>query len=115
MDGIELAALYALQHRLAGHAEQLRGLLHHHVAVRRFFDEALAHFLGQADLPGRAGRDLLARYEAFVDPAMEGRRCDAEDFGGLLDAEKFTPAGNAVVVRSAGCANVAVCYPPGWP
>ena len=60
MDGIDLAALDTLQHGLAGHAEQLRGLLHHHVAVRRFLDEALAQFLGQADLPRRTGRDLLA-------------------------------------------------------
>lgn len=90
MDGIDLAALDTLQHGLAGHAEQLRGLLHHHVAVRRYLDEALAQFLGQADLPRRTGRDLLAGYEAFVDPTMEGRRCHAEDVGGLFDAEKFT-------------------------
>lgn len=42
MDGIELAALYALQHRLTGNAEHFRCFLHGHMARRAFFDEATA-------------------------------------------------------------------------
>jgi hypothetical protein len=40
MDGVELAALDTLQHRLPGHAEGVRGFEHGQVAVRGVRDEA---------------------------------------------------------------------------
>ena len=72
MDGFEFAALDTLQHGLAGHAEQLGGLLHHDIAVGGVFDKLTAEVIGHANLPGSAGRGLFPGDEAVVDPAMQG-------------------------------------------
>ena len=93
VDGVEFAALYTLQHRLAGHAENLRRLEHRQVAGGRLLHEARAQLVGDADLPRRAGRELLGGDEAIVDPAMHRRRGDAEKLGGLLHGHQFADVG----------------------
>jgi hypothetical protein len=40
MDGIQLAALYSLQHRLAGYTEGLSGLQHWKLALWGLLDKA---------------------------------------------------------------------------
>ena len=72
MNRVEFAALDTLQHGLPGYAEQLGGLLHHDIALGNVFDKLTAKVIGQANLPGGAGRDLFPGDEAVVDPAMQG-------------------------------------------
>ncbi|MNT88670.1 hypothetical protein D3C72_2292650 [compost metagenome] len=69
-DGIEFAALYTLQHSLAGHAEQLGCFLHDDVAIGAVRDELLQQRIGDADAPGRTGRGLFAGDKAVVDPTV---------------------------------------------
>ena len=45
-DGIEFAALYTLQHSLAGHAEQLGCFLHDDVAIGAVRDDLLPQRIG---------------------------------------------------------------------
>src|SRR6266851_3718974 len=43
--------------------------------------------IGQANAPGCAGRQLLARNDAVVEPAVQSRRGDAEHDRGLADGQ----------------------------
>jgi len=52
--------------------------------------EHAAELGGEADLPGRAGGDLLAGDEAVVEPAQEGGGCDAELACGLGHVEQVS-------------------------
>lgn len=88
-DGVELAAFYTLQHGLAGHAEQSSRDLHCDVSVGAILDELATQCIGDSNAPGRAGCGLFAGDEAVVDPAMQGRRCCAENTGCLTNAEQF--------------------------
>ncbi len=90
VDGFELAALYTLQHRLAGDAQHAHGIDHGHVALRRLLGKALTQPGGHADSPRRTGRDLLGRDEAVVDTAKERALRYAEDRSGLSYAEELT-------------------------
>src|SRR5258707_12593781 len=47
----------------------------------------------QANAPGCAGRQLLARNDAVVEPAVQSRRGDAEHDRGLLDRRQFALGG----------------------
>ncbi len=90
VDGIELPALYSLQHRLARNPQNLGRVLHRYVAVGGVFDEARAELFGDANLPWRAGCELFTGDEAVVEPTVDGRGCNAKDFGCLLDVDQFT-------------------------
>src|SRR5919106_480263 len=89
VDGGELAAFYPLQHRLSGHAETQPRFEHRQVAWGSLFDEARPQLVGHADAPGGAGRELFTDDDAGSEPAVQRRRRDAEDRGGLLDGEQF--------------------------
>ena len=78
MDGVELAALYTVQHGLAGDVEKTHGLVHTEVALRGVVDETGAQLVVQSNAPRRSGRQLLAADEAVVEQAMDGRGGDAE-------------------------------------
>ena len=93
MDGIQLAALYTLQHGLAGHPEPLHGLEHRDVARWRLFHEPGAEGVRDTDAPGSTGRDLLAIDESVVEPSMDGRGRDAEYFRGLCDVDQLAIGG----------------------
>ena len=93
MDGVELAALYTLQHGLPRNAETLDGLAHRHVAGGRILDEARAEIGGDTDLPRCSGRDLFGGDKPIVDPAMDRRGGDAEELGGLLHSGELALLG----------------------
>ena len=66
VDGAQLAALDTLQDGLAGDAQRLHRRAHRQPAGRRVLGEASAELVGQANLPGRAWRELLASQEAIL-------------------------------------------------
>jgi len=72
MYGVELAALYTLQHGLARDPQELGCFLHCHVAVRGLFDKATTQFISNAYLPRRTGRDLFTGHEPIVQPTVQG-------------------------------------------
>ena len=84
MDGWELAALYSLQHGLAGDAEDSGGFKHRYMALWRFCNKAGTNLLIDADAPGRTGSDLFAGNETIGQPTMHGGWDHAEDFCGPL-------------------------------
>ena len=90
MDGIELTALYTLQHGLARDPQDFGRILHRHITLGGVFDEARAQLLGDSDLPRSTGRDLLTGDKPVVEPTMDRRRRDAKDIGCLLDVDQFT-------------------------
>ena len=90
VDGLELAALDTLQHRLAGHAERHSGFEHGQPAVGRVVDEQGAQLVGHADAPGRAGGVLLAGDEPVCEPAVHGGGGDAERVGGVGHGEHLS-------------------------
>jgi hypothetical protein len=53
------------------------------------FDEQCAELVVDADAPWSARGVLLARDESGLDPAVDRRRGDAEDVGGLADREQL--------------------------
>src|ERR1700674_4582529 len=85
VNGFEFAALYTLQDSLPRDAEQVHGLEHFHVTLRRIVDEERTHLLGHPDAPRCTGRDLFAGDEAIVEPAMQRGRCDTEDLCRTVD------------------------------
>ena len=87
-DGAQLAALDLLQYGLAGDAERLGGVGEGNPAVGGGVGEHAAELGGEADLPGRAGGDLLAGDEAVVEPAQERGGGDAELACGLGHVEQ---------------------------
>ena len=68
VDGAQLAALDTLQDGLPGDAQRLHCRPHRQPAKRRVLGEAGAELVGEADLPGRAWRELLASEEAVLQP-----------------------------------------------
>ena len=90
MDGIQLAALYTLQHDLARDAEELGRVHHRDITLGGVFDEAIEEFFGDPDLPRRARGDLLTGDEAVVEPTVDRRGRDAEDVRGLSDVNQLT-------------------------
>ena len=93
MHGVELAALYTLQHSLARDAENFRRLLHWDIALGGVLDEAPEELIGDADLPWRAWGQLFPGNEPVVEPTVDGRGRDAENFGGLFDGDQFPLSG----------------------
>jgi hypothetical protein len=72
MYGFKIAALYTLQHGLTADSENAHGFTHCDKALRGLLDESRPQLFGDADSPRGAGRDLLARDEAIVEPAVKG-------------------------------------------
>ena len=87
MDGLQLAALYSLQHCLAGYAKTFGDLLHGKVVFRSLLNKERLELIGDADAPRRARGDLFAGDEAVIEPAVERRGRDVEDFCGLPDGD----------------------------
>ena len=79
MDGLQFAALYTLQHRLARHAEPFGGFPHWSITFWSLLDKECLQLLGDADAPGCTWRDLLTGDKAVVEPAVERRGRDIED------------------------------------
>src|SRR4029453_19141008 len=78
-----------MQHRLAGDAQALGGLLHGKVAVWGVLPEAAPQCVIDANAPCRAGGEPFAGNEAIVEPAGNGRRRDAEFARGLPDVHEL--------------------------
>ena len=97
---VDLAALYTLQHGLAGHAETLHGLKHRNVAGRRLFHEPGTVRVGDADAPRGARGALLTIDETVVEPTMDGRGCDADYFRGLCDVDQFAVIGSGFRIKT---------------
>ena len=87
---VKLAALYTLQDGLTADAQSERGLEHRDVAGRRLIDKSRAELIRDANSPRSAGCELLADDEAVVQPAMNRRRGDAENFGGAIDGDHLS-------------------------
>ena len=83
VDGGELAALDLVQHGLPGDAEDFGGLVQRQPAVGDVGADLAAQRLGDADLPGGAGGELLAGDEAVPQPPVDGGLVHAEDLRGL--------------------------------
>ena len=64
VNGLELAALYTLQHRLPGDAEPQPRFEHRHIVWRGVFDEACPQVVGDPNAPRGAWRELLADDDA---------------------------------------------------
>ncbi|MER8792451.1 hypothetical protein NKH71_32360 [Mesorhizobium sp. M0983] len=92
MDGVQFAAFYSLQHRLARQTEGIHGILDRFKSAARRGEEAGLEFRGQANAPRRAGCDLFALDEAVVDVAIERRRRHVEG-GGLADGDDVSVGG----------------------
>src|SRR5258708_1726407 len=90
---IAVAALETLQYGLARDTELAGCLVHGHEAVPSSLAESGDEVIGQANAPGCAGRQLLARNDAVVEPAVQSRRGDAEHDRGLLDRRQFALGG----------------------
>ena len=90
MDRVELAALYTLQHGLAGDAEDPHGVEDRNIPVRRVFDEQRAELVVDADPPRGTGGVLLAGEEPGLQPAVKRGGGDAEFVGGLADRQQLT-------------------------
>jgi hypothetical protein len=73
VDGVEFAALDTLQHGLAGDPEGCGGDLDGDPSGGCVVGDEGADGFGEADPPGCAGGDLLARDEPVVQPPVEGR------------------------------------------
>ncbi len=90
MDGLQLATLDTLHYRLARDAKGLGRVLHWEPTWRCLFNELGAELVGETDLPGRAGSELLAADEAVEEPTQQGRLGNAHDLGGASDRHDFT-------------------------
>src|SRR5437773_7877896 len=68
----------------------MRGFEHRYVSLRSLFDEARTQVVGDADAPRGSRRELVCSDEAVIDPAMDCRRSNIEDLGGLLHADQLS-------------------------
>jgi hypothetical protein len=93
VDRLQLAALYTLQHGLAGDAEGSHRVDDRDVAGGRVLDEQRAELVVDADPPRSPGRVLLAGDEPGLQPAVKRGRGDAELVGGLADGEQLAVGG----------------------
>ncbi len=89
MDGMKLTSLYTLQNGLVRNAEDSGGIDHRHISIDFFFNEASTNFVGDSDLPGSAGSDLLARDESIDKPTVYRGRDNSENLGCLVHGEQF--------------------------
>ena len=89
MDGLELAALDTLQHRLAGDAQDVHGVEHGYVAFGRLLDEARAQLFAHAYAPGCTGCELLTSDESVVDAAVQRGGRYTEDACRLSHADQL--------------------------
>src|SRR5215212_6880106 len=89
VDGLQLAALDTLQHRLAADAEGSHRIDDRDVAGGRLVDEQRAELVVDADPPRSAGGVLLAGDEPGLQPAKQRGGGDAELVGGLADGEQL--------------------------
>src|SRR3970282_2959705 len=89
MDGIKLTSLYTLQNGLARNAEDSGGIDHRHISIDFFFNETRPKFVGDADLPGSAGSDLLARDESIDKPTVYRGRDNSPNLGCLVHGEQL--------------------------
>src|SRR3982075_2738441 len=96
MDGLKLATLDTLQHRLTRHAESADRLTHRQESFASFTVEAGLELVGEPDAPGRTGRDLLASDDAVVDETMNGRRGDAEVGRRTFDGQQLACSGVSI-------------------
>ena len=103
MDGVELAALYTLQHRLPRNAEDAHGVIHGDESLGRFFDEAGSQLLGHADAPGRTWGKLLSGDDSVVEPAMDRGGHHAQTLGNLMHGQQLCVGcfGNGLVAGDA--------------
>ena len=123
MDGVELAALYTLQHRLPRNAEDAHGVIHGHESLGRFFDEAGSQLLGHADTPGRTWGKLLSGNDSVVEPTMDRGGRHAQTLGNLMHGQQLCAgcfgnglvAGDAPVRAEAGDAIGGETQPGGGP
>jgi len=83
VDRVELTALDLVQHGLPGHAEHFGGLVQRQPAVGHVGADLVTQGLGDADLPGRAGGELLAGDEPVPQPPVDGGLIHAEELRGL--------------------------------
>ncbi len=88
VDRLQLAALYTLQQRLAGHAVGEGRFEHGQPPLGCVVDEQGAQLVVHADAPGRAGGDLLAGDEPVAQPAVQGGGRQAELGCGVGHGEK---------------------------
>ena len=79
VDGLQLATLDTLHYRLARDAKGLGRVLHWEPTWRCLFNELGAELIGETDLPGRAGSELLAADEA-VEELVETATAAVEAF-----------------------------------
>src|SRR3970040_3128562 len=98
MDGIKLTSLYTLQNGLARNAEDSGGIDHRHISIDFFFYETSTKFVGDADLPGSAGSDLLARDESIDKPTVYRGRDNSENLGCLVGGGEFAFGSSRLVV-----------------
>jgi hypothetical protein len=89
VDRVKLAALYTLQHRLSGDAEDPHRVEDRNIPGRRVFDEQGVELVVDADAPGGAGGVLLSGDEPGLEPAVKCGGGDAELLGGLADGEQL--------------------------
>ncbi len=87
MNGLELAALYTLQHSLPGDTEDPHGVDHWDETLGGLFHETRAQLVGDVDTPRSTRSELLAGDETVVEPAVQRRRRHAECIGSLLDGD----------------------------
>ena len=88
--GVELATLYTLQYRLPRNAEFQRGFQHGQILGRRLLHDARSQLIGDANLPRRAGSDLLAGDEAIGQPAVNAGGVHAQNLRGLADRDQLS-------------------------
>src|SRR5215472_11050522 len=87
MDGFDLAALDALPHSLPGNAQLAHGLIHGEIFFGRVFRDARTQIVGEANAPRSTGGELFSGDDAIVEPAVNGRSCDAERRCRLLNCQ----------------------------
>ena len=100
MDSGELAALYSMQHGLAGDAEKSSGFEHGHMALWRFGNKAGTNLLIDTNAPWGTRGDLFAGNETVGEPTVHGGRRHAEDFCCSLERHQFAFGGDGGRVES---------------
>src|ERR1700680_373345 len=84
-DGLELAALYTLQHGLPRNPEFDGSFQHRQIIGRGLLHNPCPQLRRDTNLPRRAGRDLLAGDEAVGQPTVNRGSVQAQDLGRLSD------------------------------
>jgi hypothetical protein len=100
-NGIELAGLDLVNHRLARHAEAGQGREHWNVAVRRLAQEARFEVWCQPDAPGGARGNLLGLDQAIMEMAQQRRRRHPKHICRLANREGVVHAIRCCFARAA--------------